>query len=168
MFLYEDLINLYLVRVRLAFLIMEMDVYGSPCPDPFVALMNNSTLTVREDLGGQGSGLVRVASLTPRTEPGAPTFVECFNNEQMGIYKLSKMWTVFLFLVALPSQESPSSRHYGPQRHLPVCNTGDLGLMVKPFVTSLVSTDPDVLGPRLWSHPPRSSSSVVISLDPFF
>ena len=92
MFLYENLINLYLVRARLAFLIMQMDVYGSPCTDPSVALMNNSTLTVREDLGGQGSGfVVPVVSPTPRTEPGAPTFVERFNNEQMGIYKLSKM-----------------------------------------------------------------------------
>jgi len=91
MFLYENLINLYLVRARLAFLIMEMDVYGSPCPDPSVALMN-STLTVCEDLGGQGSGfVVPVVSPTPRIEPGAPTFVERFNNEQMGIYKLSKM-----------------------------------------------------------------------------
>lgn len=89
MFLYEDLINLYLVRARLAFLITEMDVHSSPCPDPSVALVTTAP-SVHEDLGGQGSGLVPVASPTPRTEPGAP-FVECFNGEQTGIYKLSKM-----------------------------------------------------------------------------
>lgn len=42
MFLYEDLINLYLVRARLAFLITEMDVHRSPCPDPSEALVTTA------------------------------------------------------------------------------------------------------------------------------
>lgn len=42
MFLYEDLINLYLVRARLAFLITEMDVHGSPRPDPSVVLVTTA------------------------------------------------------------------------------------------------------------------------------
>lgn len=45
------------VRVRLAFLILRWTLTVLPAPDPFVALMNNSTLTVREDLGGQDLGL---------------------------------------------------------------------------------------------------------------
>lgn len=53
----------------------------------------------------------------------------------------------------------------------PVCSTDHLGLMVKPLAppsSPKTQSPPDVLGPPLLSRPPHSSSTVVISLDPFF